>query len=169
MKNHILSVYIIGMNTKKSIVFLEQLARSLDEFEIPLCLMVGEKDDELEAQLKTLGCVAVWCSSFEDCREQMQTGKVKVVFIMENNKAVGLSLVKWMKKEGAEHLVVILGENRDKETEELIEEYPIMLFGSRNRAEMVTSYVRGLHSAGMVLWTKCDWLSRIIRDVDSAE
>ena len=117
VKNHILSVYIIGMNTKKSIVFLEQLARRLDEFEIPLCLMVGEKDDELEAQLKTLGCVAVWCSSFEDCREQMQTGKVKVVFILENNKAVGLSLVKWMKKEGAEHLVVILGENRDKETE----------------------------------------------------
>ena len=157
------------MRIIKNMALLEQLARRLDEFEIPLCLMVGEKEDELESQLKTLGCVAVWCSSFEDCKEQMQSGKVKVVFILENNRAVGLSLVRWMKKEGAEHLVVILGENRDKETEELIEEYPIMFFGSRNRAEMVTSYVRGLHSAGMVLWTKCDWLSRIIRDVDSAE
>ena len=165
----IFPVYIVGMRIIKNMALLEQLARRLDEFEIPLCLMVGEKEDELESQLKTLGCVAVWCSSFEDCKEQMQSGKVKVVFILENNRAVGLSLVKWMKKEGAEHLVVILGENRDKETEELIEEYPIMFFGSRNRAEMVTSYVHGLHSAGMVLWTKCDWLSRIIRDVDSAE
>ena len=96
----ILPVYIAGMDTIKNMALLEQLARRLDEFEIPLCLMVGEKEDELEAQLKTLGCVVVWCSSFEDCREQMQTGKVKVVFILENNKTVGLSLVKWMKKGG---------------------------------------------------------------------
>lgn len=134
MKNHILSVYIIGMNTTKSIVLLEQLARRLDEFEIPLCLMVGEKDDELEAQLKTLGCVAVWCSSFKDCREQMLTGKVKVVFILENNKAEGLSLVKWMKKERTEHLVVILGEDRDKGTEELMEGYPVMFFWGQEQS-----------------------------------
>ena len=154
----ILSVYIVGMKIIKNLALLEQLARRLDEFEIPLCLMVGEKDDELEAQLKTLGCVAVWCSSFKDCKEQMLTGKVKVVFILENNKAEGLSLVKWMKKERAEHLVVILGEDRDKGTEELMEGYPVMFFGGRNRAEVVTSYIRGLHSAGMVLWTKSDWL-----------
>ncbi len=140
------------MNIINNIVLLEQLAQKLDEFEIPLCLILGKVEDGLELLLKKLGCVPVWCSTFNECKEQIQTGKVKVVFILEN-KGEGLDLVKWMKK-GEKDLPVVLLIDEGKETKELIEEYPVMQLGTKNRVERVTSYVRGLHGAGMVLWTR---------------
>ncbi len=81
---------------------------------------------------------------------------MKVVFILEN-KGEGLNLVKWMEERGTD-LPVVLLMDEGKETKELIEEYPVMLLGTKNRVERVTSYVRGVHGAGMVLWTKSDWL-----------
>ena len=144
------------MKMLSNIDLLTELAKRLDEFEIPLCLMLGKEEDGLELLLKKLGCVPVWCSTFNECKEQIQTGKVKVVFILEN-KPIGLNLVKWMKKSELDLPVALLGEDGDRESMELMElmeEYPVMHLGIKNLMEKVTSYVRGLHGAGMVLWTR---------------
>ena len=128
--------------------FLEQIAKRLDELDIPNILLIGSPDDELEVLLKGMGCVTTWVKTLAEAQEQIEAQHVKVIFVL-GNKSVGLGLVKWLTIQGKNIPVVFV--SADKRSNELQDAYPVTVLNSKNKTGKVRTYMEGLHHTGMAL------------------
>jgi len=128
--------------------FLEQIAKRLDELDIPNILLIGSPDDELEVLLKGMGCVTTWVKTLAEAQEQIEAQHVKVIFVL-GNKSVGLGLVKWLTIQGKNIPVVFV--SADKRSNELQDAYPVTVVNSKNKTGKVRTYMEGLHHTGMAL------------------
>ena len=128
--------------------FLEQIAKRLDELDIPNILLIGSPDDELEVLLKGMGCVTTWVKTLAEAQEQIEAQHVKVIFVL-GNKSVGLGLVKWLTIQGKNIPVVFV--SADKRSNELQDAYPVTVVNSKNKTGKVRTYLEGLHHTGMAL------------------
>lgn len=128
--------------------FLEQIAKRLDELDIPNILLIGSPDDELEVLLKGMGCVTTWVKTLAEAQEQIEVQHVKVIFVL-GNKSVGLGLVKWLTIQGKNIPVVFV--SADKRSNELQDAYPVTVMNSKNKTGKVRTYLEGLHHTGMAL------------------
>ena len=128
--------------------FLEQIAKRLDELDIPNILLIGSPDDELEVLLKDMGCVTTWVKTLAEAQEQIEAQHVKVIFVL-GNKSVGLGLVKWLTIQGKNIPVVFV--SADKRSNELQDAYPVTVLNSKNKTGKVRTYLEGLHHTGMAL------------------
>lgn len=128
--------------------FLEQIAKRLDELDIPNILLIGSPDDELEVLLKGMGCVTTWVKTLAEAQEQIEAQHVKVIFVL-GNKSVGLGLVKWLTIQGKNIPVVFV--SADKRSNELQDAYPVTVLNSKNKTGKVRTYLEGLHHTGMAL------------------
>lgn len=131
-----------------SLDFLEQIAKRLDELDIPNILLIGSPDDELEVLLKDMGCVTTWVKTLAEAQEQIEAQHVKVIFVL-GNKSVGLGLVKWLTIQGKNIPVVFV--SADKRSNELQDAYPVTVLNSKNKTGKVRTYLEGLHHTGMAL------------------
>ena len=128
--------------------FLEQIAKRLDELDIPNILLIGSPDDELEELLKGMGCVTTWVKTLVEAQEQIEAQHVKVIFVL-GNRSVGLGLVKWLTVQNMNIPVVFL--STDKRSNELQDTYPVTVMNSKNKSSKVRTYMEGLHHTGMAL------------------
>lgn len=134
-----------------NLALLEELAKRLDAFDSSQCLVVGEKEAEVDGLLRTQGVHPIWASTLPECKKQILSRTIKMVFIV-GEKSLGLSLVRWMRKEGGVNLPVILLSikgGRKATAEEIQEEYPVTVMGCKGREGLMSSYFSGMKNAGV--------------------
>lgn len=133
-----------------NLAFLEQMARRLDELDIPNILMVGQIDDDIETMMKEVGCVTTWVKTLKEAQEVIDSQNVKLIFIL-GAKAVGVSLVQWLTMRGLSVPVVFLENETSKKKTEVSEEYPVINLNCRDKASRIKGLVKGFHHTGMAL------------------